>query len=581
MSLKILQYNVNKSRDKVLAGLLEDPRRHDFDIIAVQEPWRNPYDSSAYCPRASGFYLVDIKNTASRISFYVNRRISADIWSETFHSPDLGTVTLRLEDGELVNIHNVYIPPPESHAVIDLESQAWIEQALGMPGNHVMIGDFNLHHPLWGGSTYPRQHRAAETLIQTMRTAGVELALPQGTITREARRGNSVERTTIDLVWLSIDLLPGLIQCRTADELEQSSDHLPITTWLQTGSAPETQPTRQRRAWAMMDNEKFDTIYRSEIEGLDNRQLQTREDIEEIVTDLTQAIHRAIDGSTPWSRPCSYSKPWWTPECQEVVHQTRRLRRVFTRTQTEEAWQEYLQAKNRKGKVIAKAKRTDFRERMRDAGEAQGALWHTARWARQRAEGKATQIAIPTLRQGTEEAPDPRSKAEMLKRTHFPPPVVAELSDIEDYRYPIEVEMSETLTDKEVTQVIQQTAKDKAPGTDWIPNRALHRVATVSPALLQRIFQRCLDLGVHPARWKEATTVMLRKPNKPDYTSPKAYRPIALLNTLGKALEAVMARRLRFLVEKYTLLPNAQMGARKGRSTETALYLLLEKVRTI
>ena len=75
--------------------------------------------------------------------------------------------------------------------------------------------------------------------------------------------------------------------------------------------------------------------------------------------------------------------------------------------------------------------------------------------------------------------------------------------------------------------------------------------------------------------------MMLRKLNKLDYTSPKVYRLIALLNTLGKALEAVIARRLRFLVEKYTLLPNTQMGARKGRSTETALYLLLEKVRTI
>ena len=38
MSVKILQYNVNKSKNKVLTGLLTDPRVREFDIIAVQEP---------------------------------------------------------------------------------------------------------------------------------------------------------------------------------------------------------------------------------------------------------------------------------------------------------------------------------------------------------------------------------------------------------------------------------------------------------------------------------------------------------------------------------------------------------------
>ena len=38
MSVKILQYNVNKSKNKVLAGLLADLRVREFDIIAVQEP---------------------------------------------------------------------------------------------------------------------------------------------------------------------------------------------------------------------------------------------------------------------------------------------------------------------------------------------------------------------------------------------------------------------------------------------------------------------------------------------------------------------------------------------------------------
>ena len=68
---------------------------------------------------------------------------------------------------------------------------------------------------------------------------------------------------------------------------------------------------------------------------------------------------------------------------------------------------------------------------------------------------------------------------------------------------------------------------------------------------------------------------------KTDYTTPKAYRPIALLNTIGKALESIIAEKIAFLTEAFKLLPESQMGARKGRSTDTALELLTEQVQTI
>ena len=40
-AIRILQYNVNKSRNKVLAALLEDQRLKTYDVIAIQEPWRS------------------------------------------------------------------------------------------------------------------------------------------------------------------------------------------------------------------------------------------------------------------------------------------------------------------------------------------------------------------------------------------------------------------------------------------------------------------------------------------------------------------------------------------------------------
>lgn len=72
--------------------------------------------------------------------------------------------------------------------------------------------------------------------------------------------------------------------------------------------------------------------------------------------------------------------------------------------------------------------------------------------------------------------------------------------------------------------------------------------------------------------------IPLRKPGKPDYTIPKAFRPISLLPTISKGLEAVIANRLSFLAEKHSLLPVNHFGARKRRSCEQAINILVEKI---
>ena len=86
----------------------------------------------------------------------------------------------------------------------------------------------------------------------------------------------------------------------------------------------------------------------------------------------------------------------------------------------------------------------------------------------------------------------------MLKQTHFPPPVKADLRDLEGYSYPERVSIPKRLAENEALKVIKELANDKAPGLDRIPNRILKRAAGVAPALLTRIFQAYINQGVHP-----------------------------------------------------------------------------------
>ncbi|KAH7012568.1 uncharacterized protein B0I36DRAFT_209331, partial [Microdochium trichocladiopsis] len=72
----------------------------------------------------------------------------------------------------------------------------------------------------------------------------------------------------------------------------------------------------------------------------------------------------------------------------------------------------------------------------------------------------------------------------------------------------------------------------KAPGPSGIPNYILRISIDLLIPLLQPLFNHFLFRGICP--FKESVTIVLKKPDKDDYGKAKAYRPIALLETLRK-----------------------------------------------
>jgi hypothetical protein len=57
--------------------------------------------------------------------------------------------------------------------------------------------------------------------------------------------------------------------------------------------------------------------------------------------------------------------------------------------------------------------------------------------------------------------------------------------------------------------------------------------------------------------------------------TPVGYRPIALLPTIRKVIEAIVAKRVTEAAEANNLLPEEQMGNRAYRSTELVIRLVV------
>ena len=93
--LALLQYNVNKSRKKVIIGLLQDLRTAKYNILAIQEPWRNRTSNEGYNPRSSPFHLLQKPSETTKTAIYINKRIPLRAWDEIYKDKNLITIRLR------------------------------------------------------------------------------------------------------------------------------------------------------------------------------------------------------------------------------------------------------------------------------------------------------------------------------------------------------------------------------------------------------------------------------------------------------------------------------------------------------
>jgi len=62
------------------------------------------------------------------------------------------------------------------------------------------------------------------------------------------------------------------------------------------------------------------------------------------------------------------------------------------------------------------------------------------------------------------------------------------------------------------------------------------------------IANACFELGYWPNHFKKSTMIVIPKLNKSLYDSPKSFRPIVLLNTMGKLIKKIIGDRLQFQV---------------------------------
>lgn len=130
----------------------------------------------------------------------------------------------------------------------------------------------------------------------------------------------------------------------------------------------------------------------------------------------------------------------------------------------------------------------------------------------------------------------------------------------------------------EIHFIINGLRNSKAPGFDEINNKLLKQLPRKAFIALNHIFNACMKCSYFPTVWKNAKVIAIQKPGK-DPFNPSSYRPISLLNVLGKIFERILLERLNIHIENNEIIPNQQFGIRKAHSCNHQLARVTSNIK--
>ena len=569
--LTLLQYNVQKSQS-VQELLLATSALQEVDIIALQEPWKNPHLETSTSTVFSSFlplYCSEIGRTL----FLINKNLKLSSLHPTFWNKDFVSLEIYLENSSTsLWVHNLYFTPSsqENYTEASEALLCLLQNALQEQGQHILLTDSNLHHPDW--SKKRRLYSETANKFQDlMKDLNLDLAIAPFTPTR-ARSLSEKPCSSIDLSFISSSLSNSLIFSKVALQFFHGSDHRPVLTCLDLD--PPRKIWKPERNWRTLDS----NLARVECEKLHLPfHFQDKYEVDEYLEYLNNFLQEIASKSTQLQKQSGHSVPWWNQEIQNKVKEERRVRRKVQKRQASQ--EELEQATKLKKKAVRDGKQNTFRHQIHELASS-SKFWKLAKWGKSKANKTPDLPLVPDLETQKGIAKTFEEKTKAFSQQFFPKALVPEPGS-ESSQTISEIQLSQEVTCEEVEQILAKKKPFTAGGRDKLPNGFLRALGPRFCQALAILTSTCWKLEYFPERFKSAKTVCLRKPGKGTYNQAKAWCPIALLNTTGELMEAIAAARLSKIAEEAGLLPDIQMGFRKGRSTEAALFLLTSQVEKV
>lgn len=561
--MKILQWNCRGIRNKII-----DLRNmtQDYEIIALQETWLddgnfNIERNDRQATHQGGGTLLAINKTI------IYDKINEDF--SMFNQFEIQTIKIKTKPNNNLFITNLYKPPQ-----VKTTGKTWYDLLdkignISNYKNHIICGDFNANHKLWGSKT---DNLTGKNLMYAVNKQ--DFSIVQKNDPTMIPKINC-RPTAPDLQIVSLDLISNIEVIVTMDPM--NSDHHPIS--IETNSQPQIFTSDRPK----LTTAKVDWIQTKEDLGkitFNNNVLKTNY-LEEYKT-LTNIVQDSLikngakqlniqqqnqntvkNNHSPTTRRNKNNRPaltWWNDECQEATNKRKTAYLEYKNQPSNENLNKWKEEISITRKIVKKEKSNSFKETVSklNPNTSLKDIWNIIKSFKNSKIWNTPNNSTPE-----EQIISAKKYAEK-----FAPPSTANHMHINNKKEDLPSVWEQKVTKEEIKIIIKNLKPRTAPGADNITNEILQILPDNIINRLLDIISQIIEQGEIPTDWKIYNTTLIPKQKK------DSYRPISLASNILKLTEKVIKNRLEHYIENELLLPNIQFGFRKNKSCQDSLNLL-------
>lgn len=542
---RCLQINLNRSygAQNLLIQMMAE---RNADVAIVSEPNN--------CPSSNPLWLVDVTGLA------------VIVWRASLPyrcvplAVGRGFVAARC--GDLV-IVSCYLSPNIPIVEYSLAMQELSEVLRGVHPTPVLLaGDFNARSLMWGCHS---TSNTAGYLWEVTDMLDLRLINRGDVPTCVRPQGSSV----VDLVWTSVGLRDRVRNWSVLSELESLSDHRYLEY--------EVHPRSEMRSSRLLSRSRlprwaFQKLCEDKFEGAMQAVCWSQFDLSVPLEEMARAVERVMTDACDFSAPRVRVLPrkstyWWNEEIAKLRKTCNRCRRRLLRANrgsNESDIREmkclYKDARKTFRKAIWNSKKLSWKELLDDLDRDP--------W------GRPYKLVVKKMRASAISATELMSPEDLeaLLDDLFPSVDHSCVGPVWDPIIRPWADCGAAISSCDVRLAfIGKKNRRTAPGPDGLCKEVWKKLPQEFMGFIARLFQGCLMEGIFPSVWKTATLVLIPKPVDPGV--PPKYRPICLLNDIGKAFERIIATRISSAVQELGGgFSDHQFGFREGLSTLEALF---------
>lgn len=578
-SLKIGFFNADgllKQKEEIGAFL----RDHQLDVLLIQETFLKPHHRD---PRIANYQLVRNDRThapkGGTVIYYKRSLHCVPIDTPNLAHIEASVCRIGMTGHSSITLVSAYISCQAPSAT---PIQTDIQTLLALSDSVLIAGDLNAKHVAWcSHSCNPR----GNALYHLSSVHHFDIIAPM-TPTRFPYTLGDQRPDVLDIALLkNVNLRIRSIEA--LDELQ--SDHRPVILDLISRVGPsdpgQPPPTKMVTDWRKL-KDLLQATSSAHLDAIPDT-LETVEDTNGAVESLTKHVQSAVN-------ECSRQVPaiddrWKLPDEVRALMTEKNAAIRALRTYPTDANRAFARSLQRKVSDRVKELRDDR------WGKFVGSLkpTHHAFWDLQRKLKSKQESPMPPLKRPDRSIAfddDEKSEclADSLEAQCSPSTLPSDKDHLDKVNALVDRKAAEPPSEDpdnplppvsadEVLSIVKNLKPRKAPGSDGITNKVIKLFPGSLIILMTAIFNASLSLNLFPHAWKEATVIGIHKPGKPA-SEPTSYRPISLLNILGKIYERIVYMRLKDFAESRSLLPNEQFGFRAKHSCVHQVHRIVEHI---